>query len=90
MPKFIVERTVPGFGSLPPEKVNDVANRVRIALNSIGGRVHWLETFVTQDKLFTILIAPDEAIIREYSKVANLAVDKIHLVKSVLDYSTGE
>jgi len=90
MPKFIVERTVAGFGSLPPEKIKDVVNRVRTSLKSLGGRVQWLETFVTQDKLFTFLVAQDEASIREYSKLVEMPIDAIRQIKSVLDPSTGE
>ena len=90
MPKFIVERTVPGFGDYLPEKINDITNRIRASLKSLGGRLQWLETFVTQDKLFTLFIAPDVATIQEYSKLINLPMDNVHVVKSVVDYTTGE
>jgi hypothetical protein len=90
MPKFLVERTITGFGSLSPEKINDVASRVRSSLKSLGGRVQWVETFVAQDKIFTILIAPDEGTIREYSKLVEMPIDAIHHIKSVIDPATGE
>jgi Protein of unknown function (DUF4242) len=90
MPKFIVERSIAGIGDYSAEKLNDITSRVRTTLKSLGGRMQWLETFITQDKLFTILTAPDEATVQEYSKLANLPIDKIHKVKTVVDYTTGE
>jgi Protein of unknown function (DUF4242) len=90
MPKFIVERTVPGIADLPADKMKELANLVRGALKSMGGRMQWLESFVVQDKIFTIIVAPDEATVHEYSKLVNLPIDRIHTVKSVIDYTTGE
>ena len=61
MPKFIVERTVPKVGDLSPEKLKILRDLAYTALQSFGGRVQWIESFVTEDKIFSILTAPDEA-----------------------------
>ena len=61
MPKFIVERTVPKIGDLTPEKLHQLGDLARAALKSFGGRVQWLESFITEDKVYSILTAPDEA-----------------------------
>lgn len=90
MPKFIVERTVPKVGELTPETLNQLANLARSALQHFGGRVQWLESFVTEDKIYSILTAPDETTIRQYSKMTNLPADQIHLIKLVADITTGE
>ena len=90
MPKFIVERTIPKFGVLPLEKMSAVADLARTALKSFGGRVQWLESFVTEDKIFSILTAPDEATVREYSRLTNLPADHIRLIKLVADITIGE
>lgn len=90
MPKFIVERTVPKIGDLAPEKLHQLGDLARTALKSFGGRVQWLESFITEDKVYSILTAPDEATAREYSKLTNLPADDIHLIKLVADVTTGE
>jgi hypothetical protein len=90
MPKFIVERTVPRVGDLTPEKLNELGNLARTALRALGGRVQWLESFVTDNKIYSILTAPDEATVREYSKLTNLPADSIHIIRLVADVTTGE
>lgn len=90
MPKYIVERTVPRVGDLSLEKLNILANLAKTALTSFGGRVQWIESFVTENKIFSILTAPDEATVREYSKRTNLPADHIHVIKLVADITTGE
>ena len=90
MPKYIVERTVPKIGDLTPEKLHQIGDLARTALKAFGGRVQWLESFVTEDKVYTVLTAPDEATVREYSKLTYLPADHIHLIKLVADVTTGE
>lgn len=90
MLKFIVERTVPEIGDLPPEKLRQLAELAVSALESFGGRVQWLETFVTQNKIYSILTAPDEATAREYSKLTNLPSDHVYVVKRVVDITSSE
>jgi Protein of unknown function (DUF4242) len=90
MPKYILERVVPEVGDLSLEKLDHLARLARTALESFGGRVQWLESFVTQDKIYSILTAPDEATVRQYAKLSNLPTDGIRLVKLVADITTGE
>lgn len=90
MPKFIVERTVPKVGDLSHEKLLILADLARTALQSFGGRVQWIESFVTENKIFSVLTAPDEATVRQYSKMTNLPADGIYLIKLTADVTTGE
>ena len=90
MPKFIVERTVPRVGDLSPEKLLILAELARTALQSFGGRVQWIESIVTENMIFSILTAPDEATVRQYSKLTKLPADHIHLIKLIADVTTGE
>jgi Protein of unknown function (DUF4242) len=90
MPKFIVERTVPGIGDIPPEQLYKIGDLARSALQSFGGRVQWLESFITQNKIYSILTAPDEATVRQYSKLTNLPAEGIHVIKLIADITTGE
>ena len=90
MPKFIVERTVPRVGNLALEQLDYLGELARTALTHFGGRVQWLESFVTENKVFSILTAPDEATVREYSRMTNLPADHIYLIKLVADITTSE
>lgn len=90
MPKFIVERTVPRVGDLSLEKLKILRDLAHTSLQSFNGRVQWLESFVTENKIYSILTAPDEATVREYSKLTNLPADSIRLIKLVADITTGE
>ena len=90
MPKFIVERTVPGIVDIPPEQLRKLGDLARTALQSFGGRVQWLESFITENKIYSILTAPDEATVRRYSKMTNLPADRIHVIKLVADITTDE
>jgi hypothetical protein len=90
MPKFIVERTVPRVGDLSLEKLKLLRDLAHTALQSFGGRVQWIESFVTENKIYSILTAPDEATVRQYSKLTNLPADAIHIIKLVADITTGE
>lgn len=90
MPKYIVERTVPRVGDLSPEKLKILGDLARAALQSLGGRVQWIESFVTENKIYSILTAPDEATVRQYSKLTNLPADHIHVIKLVADITTDE
>ena len=88
MQKFIVERIVPEIGDLPPEKLQQLSDLARSALTSFGGRVQWLESFITQNKIYSILTAPDDATVRQYAKLTNLPTDHIYLIKRVVDITT--
>jgi hypothetical protein len=90
MPKYIVERVVPEVGDLTLDKLNHLASLARTALESFGGRVQWIESFVTQHKIYSVITAPDEATVRQYCKLTNLPTDHIYLVKLVADITTGE
>lgn len=90
MPKFIIERDVPGIGDYPQDKITDIINKTRAALQSTNGQIQWVESFVTTDKVFSIYIAPDEAAARDFSKHSPLPTGPIHRVRSVVDPTTGE
>lgn len=90
MPKYIVERIVPEIGDLPPEKLKQLADLARTALTQFGGRVQWLESFITQNKIYSILTAPDDATVRQYAKLTNLPTDGISRIKLVVDITTSE
>ena len=88
MQRFIIERVVPGIGDYPPEQIADILEKTRSALASSGGRIHWQETFVAVDRVFTVYIAPDEAALREFSKSSPLPAGTIYPISRVVDLTT--
>lgn len=68
MQRFIIERTVPGIGDYSQQQIADIVQKTRAGLASAGGRIHWQETFVAADKLFSVFIAEDEAALRDFSR----------------------
>lgn len=90
MQKFIVERVVPEVGGLSTEKLQMLGDLAKTALTQFGGRVQWIESFVTQNKIYSIITAPDEATVRQYARQTNLPTDHIYLIKRVVDITTNE
>jgi hypothetical protein len=93
MPKYVIERTIPGAGKLSPEAIHDVSaksNTVLRELRSEGQEVEWVESYVTPDKLYCVYTAPSEQAIREHAKRGGFPADRISEVKEVIDPTTGE
>jgi hypothetical protein len=88
MQRFIIERTVPGIGDYSPEQTSDILNKTRAALASNGGHIHWQQSFITADKVFSIYIAPDESSVREFCKHSPLPPGDIYPIRSVVDLTT--
>jgi len=85
MPKYVIERSVPGAGSAPMESCCDIARRSCAAQEQLGPGIQWLESFVTQDKLYCVTYAPDEETIREHARLGGFPVDAVHEVKRMID-----
>ena len=90
MPKFVIERNIPGAGDLTPEQLNGIALKSCSVLRKLGPQIHWLESFVTADKIYCIYIAPDEATVREHAKMGGFPADSVAEVMRVIDPTTAE
>jgi hypothetical protein len=90
MPKFVIERVVPGAGDLTPEELSAIALKSCSVLRKLGPQIHWLESFVTADKIYCVYIAPDEATVREHAKLGGFPADSIAEVLRVIDPTTAE
>jgi hypothetical protein len=89
MPKYVIERNMPGAGSMSREDLAVIANRSCIALEEIGTQIQWVESFVTADKVYSIYIARDQKLIREHAYLSGFPADTICEVKAVIDPSTA-
>jgi hypothetical protein len=89
MPKYIIERNMPGAGSMPKDELEAISLRSCKALEEIGPGIQWLESFVTADRIYSVYIARNEKLIREHAYLAGFPADTISEVKSVIDPSTA-
>jgi len=89
MPKFVIERNMPGAGALSRDDLAVIAEKSCRALEEIGLEIQWLESFVTADKVYSIYIARDQRLIREHAYLSGFPADTISEVKAVIDPSTA-
>ena len=89
MPKYVIERNMPGAGSMSPEELTAIAERSCRALDEIGSQIQWVQSFVTADKVYSIYIARDQRLIREHAYLSGFPADVIFEVKAVIDPSLG-
>lgn len=90
MPKFIVERRMPGAGLLTAEELQGAAQVFRQALADMGPEIQWLHSYVTGDRFYCLFLAPDEAAVQEHARYAGFPADRIALVTAVIDPATAE
>lgn len=89
MPKFIIEREIPGAGQMSADDLKAVSQKSCSVLRGLGPDVQWVESFVTDDKVYCIYIAPDEALIRKHAELGGFPVNRISEVKSIIDPTTA-
>jgi hypothetical protein len=90
MPKFVIEREIPGAGKLSPDQLHAISQKSCGVLQSMGPRIQWLQSFVTDDKIYCIYIAPDEATVRQHAQQGGFPANSIAQVRSVIDPTTSE
>lgn len=90
MPKFIIERNIPGAGTFTAEELQGISEKSCCVLNEMGSKIQWLESYVTDDKVYCIYIAPDEAAIREHAARGGFPANQISQIKTIIDPSTAE
>ena len=90
MPKFIIERELPGAGKLPPDQLQAISQKSCGVLRELGTGIQWLESFVTDDKLYCIYIAPDEATVRKHADMGGFPANRVSQVRTVIDPTTSE
>jgi hypothetical protein len=85
MPKFVIEREIPGLGNLSDEEVKAIARKSNEVLTSLGPEIQWLHSYVTGDKMYCVYIAPDEAMIREHASRGGFPANRIAAVRRLVD-----
>ena len=90
MPKFLIEREIPGAGQITAEQLKGISQTSCGVLNAMGPRIQWVQSYVTDDKVYCIYIAPDEATVREHAKQGGFPANKVTPIHSVIDPTTAE
>ncbi len=90
MPKYIIEREIPGAGSLTQQQLQAISQKSCSILNSMGPHIQWLESYVTDDKVYCLYIAPDEATILAHAEQGEFPANRVAQVRSVMDPTTAE
>ena len=89
MPKYVIEREIPGAGKLTPEQLQGISQKSCSVLKNLGPQIQWLESYVTDDKIYCVYIAPNEAMVREHAKQGGFPANRVSEVKSVIDPITA-
>lgn len=90
MPKYIIEREIPGAGQMTPEQLSGAARHSNSVLAKLGPQIQWLESYVTDDKLYCVYIAPNAEMIREHARLGGFPANRISEVAVTIDPTTAE
>lgn len=90
MPKFVIEREIPGAGDLSSQELQAVSQTSCGVLQNMGPQIQWIQSYVTGDKIYCVYIAPDEEMIREHARQGGFPANRVSEIKSVIDPTTAE
>ena len=90
MPKFVIERNIPGAGQLSSQDLHAIAQKSCGVLRNMGPQIQWVQSYVTTDKLYCVYNAPDEESVREHARQGGFPADSVARVTSVIDPTTGD
>ena len=90
MPKFVIEREIAGAGKLKPDQLQGISQKSCAVLKSLGPQIQWLESYVTDDKIYCVYIAPDEATVREHAKQGGFPANRVSQIRRMIDPTTAE
>src|ERR1700732_4395177 len=88
MPKYVIERELPGARSLSAGELHDISEKSNKVICDLGPEIKWLQSYVTDDKIYCVYVAPDEDIIFEHARCGGFPADKVSRVSMVIDPST--
>ena len=90
MPRYVIEREIPGAGRLSPQELQAIAQKSCSVLDQLGPKIQWVQSFVTGDKIYCVYIAPDEEMVREHARQGGFPANSVAEVKSIIDPTTAE
>ena len=90
MPKYVIERDIPGAGDLSAEDLQAIAQTSCTVISDLGPQIQWVESFVTLDKIYCVYIAPSEELVLEHAKLGGFPANRVSEVKLMIDPTTAE
>jgi len=90
MPKFVIEREIKGAGKLPKQELQAISQKSCSVLNSMGPKIQWVQSYVTDDKIYCVYNAPDEATVREHAQKGGFPANVISRVRTIIDPTAAE
>jgi hypothetical protein len=90
MPKYVIEREIPGVGKLTANELKAISQKSCGVLRQMGPQIQWLESFVTDDKVYCVYVAPGAEAVRQHAKLGGFPANRISEVKRVIDPTTAE
>ena len=90
MPKFLIERELAGAGGLSPEELRAVSQKSCGVLRELGPQIQWVESYVTDDKIYCVYIAPDEDLIRRHAEQGGFPANRVSEIRRMIDPTTAE
>jgi hypothetical protein len=90
MPKYVIEREIPGAGKLSAQELKAISQKSCDVLSNLGPQIQWLQSYVTGDRIYCVYIAPNEALVREHAKQGGFPANRVSEVATVIDPTTAE
>jgi hypothetical protein len=90
MPKYIIERDIPNAGALTAQDLQAISQKSCGVLSNMGPKIQWLESYVTDDKVYCVYIAPDEATIKEHAEQGGFPANRISQIRTIIDPTSAE
>lgn len=90
MPKYVIEREIPGAGNIPADQLKAISQTSCGVLKNLGSQIQWVHSYVTNDKIYCVYIAPNEAMVREHAAQGGFPANSISEVKTMIDPTTAE
>jgi Protein of unknown function (DUF4242) len=90
MPKFVIEREIPGAGQMTDAQLREASQKSVSVLKSMGPEIQWLHSYVTGNKLYCVYLAPDEATVQEHARRVGIPCNRVSAVRHLIDPSTAE
>lgn len=90
MPKYVIEREIPGAGDLSPAELQGISQKSCSVLREMGPKIQWQHSYVTGDKVYCVYIAPDEDAVREHAEKGGFPANRVSKVETIIDPTTSE
>lgn len=90
MPTYVIEREIPGAGKLSSQELKAISQKSCGVLDKLGPQIHWIQSYVTDDKIYCVYAAPNEQLVREHAKQGGFPANKVSSVKRLIDPTTAE